>query len=107
MKVGQKVLVRTIHRIRLCGYKHRHKLYVKTPGWNIWGNIEVKEIMEVLKLMVEIEEGDEIKFFCEHPHSTWDNNFSGYQIMNCICENSFGDMMACMWDRSPGGIQGK
>ena len=58
MKVGQKVLVRTIHRISLCGYKHRHKLYVKPPGWNIWGNIEVKEIMEVLQLMVEVEEGD-------------------------------------------------
>ena len=36
-------------------HRHRHKLHVKNPGWNLWSKIEVKEIMEVVKLMVEGE----------------------------------------------------
>ena len=52
---------------------HRHKLHVNHPGCNIRGNIEVKGIMEAMKLMVEGGEGDERKIFREHPHSTWDN----------------------------------
>ena len=56
-KGGQTVLVSDAHHVRLFAYMHRHKLNVKPPGWNVWGKIEVKEIMEVVKLMVEGEEG--------------------------------------------------
>ena len=44
-KGGQTVLVSDVHHIRLHAYRHIHKLHVDPPGWNIWGKIEVKEIM--------------------------------------------------------------
>ena len=34
--------------------------------------------------MVEGEEEDERKIFLEKPHSTWGNDFIGYQIMNWL-----------------------
>ena len=43
--------------------------------------------MEVVNLAVEVEEGDERKILCEHPHSTWKNYFSGDQIMNLLDGN--------------------
>ena len=73
MKDSHKVLVSDFHRIRSRAYMHRHKLHVNHPGCNLWENIEVKGIMEVMKLMVEGEEGGEKKTFCEHPLSTWEN----------------------------------
>ena len=85
---------------------HRHKLHVNHPGFNLWGNIEVKEIMEVMKLMVEGEEGDKRKIFREHLHSTWENYFSGEQIMNWLGGNEFGSTMTCRRDRLPGEIEG-
>ena len=44
-KGGQTVLVSDVHHIRLHAYRHRHKLHMKPPGLNVWGKIEVKEIM--------------------------------------------------------------
>ena len=61
MKGSQTVLVSGVHHIRYCAYRHRQKLYVNHPGFNSWGKIEMKEIMEVMKLMVEGEEGHERK----------------------------------------------
>ena len=52
----QKVLVSKIHRIRTQEYRHRNKLHMKPTGRNVWDKIEVKEIMEVMELIVE---GDE------------------------------------------------
>ena len=106
MKGNQTVLVSDVHRIRYRAYRHRHRLHVKHPGFNLWVNIEVKEIMEVMKLMVEGWEGDERKTFCEHPHSTWENYFSGDQIMNWLGGNGFGSTMTCRRDRLPGEIEG-
>ena len=62
--------------------------------------------MEVMKLVVEGEEGGEREIFCEHPHSTWDNYFSGDQIMNLIGGDLFGATMTCRRDRLPGYIEG-
>ena len=39
-KSGQTVLVNDVHRGRLCAYRYRHKLHVKPPRYNVWGNIE-------------------------------------------------------------------
>ena len=55
-KCGQTVLVSDVHHIRPHAYKHRHKLHVKPPGYNVWGKVEFKEIMEAMKLMVEGED---------------------------------------------------
>ena len=48
------VLVSNVHRIRTRAYWHKHNFHVRPPGWNVWGNIEAKEIMN---LVVEGEEG--------------------------------------------------
>ena len=40
--------------------------------------------------MVEGGEGDKREILHEHPHSTWDNYFSGYKIMDWLCGNGFG-----------------
>ena len=77
------------------------------PGWNVWGDIEVKEITEVMKLMVEVDERDEIKIFREHPQSMLDNYFSGDQIMNWLGEDGIGATMPCRRDRLLGEIEGK
>ena len=77
---------------------------MKPPGCNVWCKIELKEIMEVMNLVLKVEEGDERKIFREHPHSTWDNYFSGDQIINWISGNVFGATMTCRRDRLPGEI---
>ena len=64
----------------------------------------MKEIVYVLKLMSEGENGDNIRIFCEHPHSTWDNYFSGDQIMNWIGGNGFGDTTSFRRYQLPGDI---
>ena len=63
--------------------------------------------MEVMNLMVVGVEGCEKKILCEHPHSTWDNYFNGYQIINWLVGNGFGAMMPCSRGRLPGDIEGK
>ena len=60
--------------------------------------------MEVLKLVVLGYEGGETKIFHEHPHSTWYNYFSGYQIMNWLGGNVSGSTMTCTRDMLPGDI---
>ena len=105
MNSCQTVPVSELHQIRLHEYRHRHKFHVKPHGWNAWGKIEMREIMEVMKLMVEGEEGDEKKIFFEHPQSTWENYFSGDQIMNWICGNEFGATIMFRRDRLPGDIE--
>ena len=56
-KAGQTVLVSDVQCTRPRAYRHRHKFHVKTPGWNVWGNIKFKETMEVTNMMVDEEGG--------------------------------------------------
>ena len=63
--------------------------------------------MEVKKDDVGRRGGSREKIFREHPHSTWENYFSGDQIMDWLGGNLFGATMSCMRDRFPGEIDGK
>ena len=63
--------------------------------------------MEVMKLMVEGEEGDDRKVFHVHPHSTWENYFSGYHIMDWLVGNVFGATITYRRDWLLGNIEGK
>ena len=83
-------------------YRHRYKFNVKPPGWNVWVKIAVKKIVEVMKLVVEGDEGDERKIFRENPHSAWDNYFSGYQIVIWFRGNGFGATIPCSRRWIPG-----
>ena len=66
MNIVQTVLDRDVHCISMRAYRNRQNFHVKPPGWNLLGKIWVKEIMEVVKLVVEGEEGNERKIFREH-----------------------------------------
>ena len=58
----QTVLFCDVHRNRPRSYMHRHKLHVKSAGWNAWGNIEGKEIIKGMNLMVKGKKGGEKKY---------------------------------------------
>ena len=51
-KGGQIVMVYDVHLFRPCAYRHIQKVHAKPIGWNVWGNIEVKEIMEATNPIV-------------------------------------------------------
>ena len=61
--------------------------------------------MKAMKIMAEGEEGNERKIFRENPHSTWDNYFIGYQIVDLLGGNGFGATMTCRRDWLPGEIE--
>ena len=63
--------------------------------------------MEAMNLMMEGGEGGEMKIFREDQHSTWENYFSGDQIMNCLGRNVFESTMTCRRDRLLGDIEGR
>ena len=58
MKDVQNVMVSDVHRSRTLAYRHIKHVHVNSPGWNVLCKIEVKEIMDTIKLIVEGEEED-------------------------------------------------
>ena len=63
--------------------------------------------MGVIKLMVKGEERHERKIFCEYPHYTWDNYFSGDQKMDWLSGNVFVATITCRSARLPEDIEGQ
>jgi hypothetical protein len=62
-------------------------------------------VMQDLKFLVQGEEANgRRQIFCEKPHSTWDNFFSGDDINDWIGENGFWVTMTCRHDRLPQGV---
>ena len=51
----QNVLIRDANHIRPREYIHRKKLHRKLPGMTVMGNIDVKNLMEVLNHMIQGE----------------------------------------------------
>ena len=70
MKGFQKIMVSDVHHIRPSAYRHRYKSHVNPPWRTVWGKIEMKEIMEVLNMMVEREEVGERQILPELPHGS-------------------------------------
>jgi hypothetical protein len=105
-KGSQIVMIGNVHRIWPWAYMHRHKLYVKPPGWTQQGPFEVKSLLETLNRIVQGEpsaDGQQ-QIFKKKPHSTWGNFFSGDQICNHAGANGFGVTMTCRRDRLSNGI---
>ena len=57
--------------------------------------------MEMIKPMIVGSESTAKKIFKEKPHSTWDNYFSGDQIMEWLGQQGFGCTMMARRDRLP------
>ena len=62
------------------------------------GNIEVKNLMEDLKPMIQ-GECRERKIFLEHPHSTFWKNFSGGKVTDWILWEGFDGTFTFTRDR--------
>ena len=104
-KGGQMVIISDVNRIRPRAYMHRHKLHDKPTGWSAMGPLEARRMMEYINPLVIGEPTDgRRQIFREKPHSTWDNYFSGDQILTWLGENGFGATMTCRRDRLPAGI---
>jgi hypothetical protein len=50
------------------------------------------------------ERGPTCQIFSEKPHSTWDNYFSGDQIMDYLGEQGLAGTMTCQRNRLPKGV---
>lgn len=101
---GQIVVAVDVDRIRPRAYIHRHKLQPRPIGTQ--GESEVRLIYEeLLPLITGTTKRRSI--FTEKPHITWDNFFSGDNIMKYAAEQGFGFTSTCRRDRLPKGIPTK
>ena len=103
----QTVLVSDVHRNRPRAYTHRHKLWTPPDrSWTKQGPCEVHRIIEQLEGMVigSPRRGEGRQIFSEKPHSTWDNYFSGDQIMDYLGEKGYAATMTCQRNRLPYGV---
>ena len=104
---GQIVLVSDVDRIRPRAYVHRHKLNERFFPSGGWGPQEVKLILDQLEpLCHENNSYRPRALFRERPHITWDNYFSGDNIMSYAGTHGFGLTMTCRRDRLPRDIPG-
>ena len=97
-------------RVRPRACMHRHKLNEKRPGVGATGPNEVLDLLAVLRPMVQGEEAVEgvRQIFSTCPATTWDNFFSGDDLMD---HPDVGDKWPIMGtvrrDRLPKGVPGK
>ena len=71
------------------------------------GQHEMHMIMEkVDELVVKPNPQKKQQIFSEKPHSTWDNFFSGDNIMDWLGRKGFGATMTCQCDHLPSSISG-
>jgi len=94
-------LVVDAYRWRPYAYIHRHKCHKGYDGWNKQGPVEVRMIMEAIAPFVAGGEGGERVLWTSKPHTTWDNHFSGCQVLDWLGHEGFGATMTCRRDRLP------
>ena len=102
----QTVIVSDVHRNRPRAYTHRHKCWEKPPGWGKEGPCKVWRLIENLEPMVlgKPHKHGTCQIFSECPHSTWDNYFSGDDVMDYLGEKGFSATMTCQRNRLPKGV---
>ncbi|KAG7337868.1 hypothetical protein IV203_017745 [Nitzschia inconspicua] len=105
-KGGQTVLLVDAYRCRPYSYLHRHKLHRKINDWNAAGPKEVRLIMEKIAPFIA-GGGSERVLWKSKPHSTWDNHFSGCQILNWLGEEGYAATMTCRRNRLPKNVPPK
>jgi hypothetical protein len=104
-KGGQIVIVSDVDRLRIRAYLPRHKLH--DYPFTQKGPSEVRMIYEQLELLMKPVESDKARWrrpiiLPSKPHITWDNFFSGDDILEYAAEKGFGLTMTCRRDRLPG-----
>jgi len=105
-KGGQISLICASNRIRPYAYRHRHNCHAKydEPGFNAQGPSEVRALVEELSRHVVGKEGNARKIFSEGPHMTFDNHFSGVEVMKYVGRRGFGMTCTTRRDRLPPGV---
>ena len=108
-KGGQTVIVCATNRIRPYWYQHRHSLNKRydEKGFTAEGPAEVRTCIDELEKYVVGSESNKKKIFKKHPHITWDNYFSGEEIMHYAGEKGFGLLMTNRRDRLPKNVKGE
>ena len=103
----QTVMLFDVNRIRPRAYLHRHRHHPNQLKMS-QGQNEAKILLESLMPMIEGFDGRNgiDKIFSVPPHSTWDNYFSGDDIMNWMGRNGFSAITTCRRDRLPKGVPG-
>ena len=101
-KGGQVAFAVDRSRCRPRAYIHRHKWHNRPQGFGKQGPNEVRMLAELLEAMVIKEEGDGI--FTERPHLTFDNFFSGDEIMDYLGCKGFAATCTVRRDRLPSGV---
>jgi len=100
----QTVIVSDVDWIRPRAYLHRHKLHTKL--FNTQGPNEVRLLWETQ--LLPLCQHDNVllgrALFQVKPHITWDNFFSGDEIMEYAADNGFGLTMTCRRDRFPKNV---
>ena len=112
-KGAQIVVVTDVDRIRPRAYIHRHKCH--DFEWSAKGPSEVKLLWDRLKPLVYDPTPDENQdplvfkpkaIFSQKPHFTFDNYFSGDEVMEYAANEGFGLTLTVRRDRLPRGIPG-
>ena len=121
-KGGQTVIVCDVHRNRPRAFLHRHKCHAQYPDFG--GDSGPQEVRRLLSTKVQplvrppppifaddapsttetnANESTSTgrKIFKEKPHTTWDNYFSGDDIMNWCGKNEWPCTMTCQRGRLP------
>jgi hypothetical protein len=101
---GQIVVISDVSRCRPRAFVHRHKLHERPRGY-VEGPNEVRMIVEQILPLIEGQVADSRhQIWKIMPHMTWDNYFSGCNILNHLGELGFGATVTCRRDRLPKDI---
>ena len=103
----QTVITSDVDWIRPRAYIHRHKKHPKL--FTNQGPTEVRLMWETQLLPLCRPDNTLIgkALFQTKPHITWDNFFSGTEIMEYAAQEGFGLTMTCRRDRLPAGVPRK
>jgi hypothetical protein len=98
---GQIVIISDVSSCRPRGYIHRHKLHERPRGY-VEGPNEVRMMVEQILPLIQGQVPDSRRqIWRSMPHMTWDNYFSGCNILNYLGGLGFGATMTCRRDRLP------
>jgi len=107
-KGGQLTVMSDVHRMRPHLHVHRHKCHHKCH--KLGSPDEARMVIDKAKMMKfdGTDHTNKRKAIFEGDfHMTWDNCFSGNQIMHCATSNNVGMTMTARRDRLPKGVPSK